>query len=380
MKTYLFIVMTIFTIAWALNRGRAKPSINLGLIDAIVPAYNEEICITTTVNQLMRNPYFNKVIVVNDGSTDGTAAVLKDLARTFDRLVVIHQTNTGKGGALMNGVRHSGADYVLLTDADTVILPERQDIGHLLALIEDGADAVGGIPASDLNGAGFLPHLRATVKLPMIALQRTFQQITGGAPFLISGACGLFRREVLLDVPFSDRTQVEDLDLTWSLMTSGYKVRQSNRCIVYSQECNSLKAEWLRWKRWIIGYAVCMRLHKKLLLTRYGLFSIFPMFLVVVIGIAVYTYFGTIVAASDTPVIQTLMFVFPLLWVVIVTCISAVSAYHYRRVSLLALAPLAVFYVLFAYAIWFIHGYPALFTGRESATRDKPVRYALVVD
>ena len=158
--------------------------------------------------------------------------------------------------------------------------------GYLLREIERGADACGGIPASSLAGAGLLPHIRATVKLPMIALKRTFQQVMGGAPFLISGACGLFRVEVLRAVPLSDRTNVEDLDLTWTLVSKGYRVRQSSRCIVYSQECNSLRSEWLRWRRWIIGYAVCMRLHPRLLISRFGLFSILPMFLLPVAGIA----------------------------------------------------------------------------------------------
>lgn len=67
----------------------------------------------------------------------------------------------------------------------------------MLAEIERGADAVGGIPSTALKGAGLLPHIRATVKLPMIVMKRTLQQLLGGAPFIISGACGMFRTDVL---------------------------------------------------------------------------------------------------------------------------------------------------------------------------------------
>lgn len=84
----------------------------------------------------------------------------------------------------------------------------------MLAEIERGADAVGGIPSTALKGAGLLPHIRATVKLPMIVMKRTLQQLLGGAPFIISGACGMFRTDVLRKFGFSDRTKVEDLDLT----------------------------------------------------------------------------------------------------------------------------------------------------------------------
>lgn len=380
MKTVIFLVVVVVTLLWMLPKWRMKPAERRRCIDVIVPAYNEEICITATVEMLMKNPYFNKIIVVNDGSSDNTQAVLDGLLPKYDRLLALHQSNTGKGGALMNGVGHSQADYVLLTDADTLILPERDDIGYLLAEMENGADAVGGIPASNLNGAGFLPYVRATVKLPMIALKRTFQQITGGAPFLISGACGLFRREVLLAVPFSDRTKVEDLDLTWSLVSKGYKVRQSNHCIVYSQECNSLKSEWLRWKRWIKGYAVCMRLHKKLLLSRFGLFSILPMFVVVLLGIFISSLMMGRVLTGDNPEMLPLILLFPLPWIIITFLITAVSARHYRSFWLLLLAPTAVFYLLLSYAVWIVHGFWSLITGREAKERDKPERYAHVVD
>lgn len=47
----------------------------------------------------------------------------------------------------------------------------------MLAEIEHGADAVGGIPSTALKGAGLLPHIRATVKLPMIIMKRTLQQL-----------------------------------------------------------------------------------------------------------------------------------------------------------------------------------------------------------
>ncbi len=179
-----------------------------------------------------------------------------------------------------------------LSDADTYVPPDQDGMGYMLAEIEHGADAVGGIPSTALKGAGLLPHIRATVKLPMIVMKRTLQQLVGGAPFIISGACGMFRTDVLRKFGFSDRTKVEDLDLTRTLVANGYRIRQANRCIVYPQECNSPREEWRRWRRWIVGYAVCMRLHKRLLFSRFGIFSIFPMLLVVLYGVGIYLTTG----------------------------------------------------------------------------------------
>jgi cellulose synthase/poly-beta-1,6-N-acetylglucosamine synthase-like glycosyltransferase len=377
MKTVLFLMTALVALAWLLARARTKPARRYGSVDAIIPAYNEELCLLGSVRNLLANPYINNLIVVNDGSTDRTASLLDLLAVVHPRVVAVHQANTGKGGALMAGVKRSDAKYVFLTDADTLLPPGGDGLGYMIAEMEKGAHAVGGIPSSNLTGAGLLPHIRATVKMPMIVIKRTFQQILGGSPFIVSGACGLFRTVVLRQVPFSDRTKVEDLDLTWSLVAQGYTVRQTSRCVVYSQECNSLRSEWLRWRRWIVGYAVCMRLHSRLLHTRFGLFSILPMFLVVLLGVGGYgAAIVAVTAAGKAHAIPGMFF--PLLWIAIVSLVGLVSAIHHRRWLLMPLAPAAVVYLVLSYAIWIVHGARGLLTGREPQ-RDKPVRYNHVV-
>ncbi|WP_192979730.1 glycosyltransferase family 2 protein, partial [Escherichia coli] len=230
MKTLLFIFMTIAMLLWFLSTLRRKPCQKKGCIDAIIPAYNEGPCLAQSLDNLLRNPYFCRVICVNDGSTDNTEAVMAEVKRKWgDRFVAVTQKNTGKGGALMHGLKYATCDQVFLSDADTFVPPDNDGMGYMLAEIERGADAVGGIPST-----------------------------------------ALFRTDVLRKFGFSDRTKVEDLDLTWTLVANGYRIRQANRCIVYPQECNSPREEWRRWRRWIVGYAVCMRLHKRLLFSRFG--------------------------------------------------------------------------------------------------------------
>jgi len=376
-KTILFFVMCAAVLAYMLWRLRRPASGNYGQVDVIVPAFNEEPCLEQTLRNLHANKYVHRVICVNDGSTDGTGPALDRWAENARRLVVVHQENTGKGGAIMNGLRHVTTPYVFLTDADTYVPATGDGLGHLLAELEAGAHAVGGVPSSDLRGLGWLGYIRATVKLPMIVLKRTFQQLLGGAPFIISGACGMFRTDVLREVGLSDRTKVEDLDLTWELVGRGYKVRQVNRCVVYPQECKTIREDWRRWRRWIMGYAVCMRLHRKLLLTRFGLFSILPMFLLVVAGVAIHAVAWTQAVMSGAPESIPVL-LFPPIWVAAVCAIGLISALHHGKARLMFLAPLAVLYVLLSYAAWIMHGLGALFTGRELG-RDKPTRYSRVV-
>jgi cellulose synthase/poly-beta-1,6-N-acetylglucosamine synthase-like glycosyltransferase len=377
MRTIIYVVVALISIAAIMWRRRLKPLRLHRSIDAVIPAYNEETCIADSVARLMENPYLNRVIVVNDGSTDGTAAMLDTLQTRYPRLKVVHQENTGKGGALMNGIRRADAQFVFLTDADTLVPNDDDGLGYLLAEMAAGADAVGGVPLSDLDGAGLLPHIRASTKLIVISVLRTLQQMVGGSPFLVSGACGLFRREMLLQVPFSDRTKVEDLDLTWSLISKGYKVRQSTRCIVYSQECNSLRAEWRRWRRWIAGYAVCMRLHRGLLLSRFGLLTIVPVALSSFVAMGFMAH-GLWPAIERGEWLRLPLYLFPWQWMAIVYAIGAVGAIHHRKFSLVLLAPAALVYVVMSYFVWMTHGIAGLFTGAEP-TRDKPERYVHVV-
>ena len=377
MKTYLFIAMVLLTSLYLLARFRVRPSDHPASVDAIVPAFNEALVIEQSLINLIRNPYLRRVICVDDGSTDGTPDIAARLMRHTPKLLVVSKDNGGKGSAIMAGLEHVTSDYVFLTDADTYVPFRSKGLGYMIAELERGADAVGGVPSSDLRGGGLLGYVRASVKLPMICIKRTFQQILGGAPFIISGACGMFRTDVLREVGLTDRTNVEDLDLTWTLIARGHKVRHVNRSVVYPQECKTLRDEWKRWRRWIMGYAVCMRLHWRLIFSRFGLFSMLPMFLVVVLGVATYGWnWGSAVAKGHPETLPTLMF--PMAWLGIVIALGGISAWHHNKFRLLWMAPLALMYVILAYAVWLTHGIQGLITGREYG-RDKPTRYNRVV-
>jgi len=176
---------------------------------------------------------------------------------------------------------------------------------------------------------------------------------------------------------FSDRTRVEDLDLTWTLLAHGYKVRFAPRCIVYPQECRHLRDEWRKWRRWIVGYAVCMRLHKHSLLTRFGIGSIFPMFAVVWFGTISYANIWIAHAVQGEFYLIPLS-VFPLSWIVVVFLLAGIQSWRHKNIWLPVLAPLSVLHVLMTYVVWIVHGIAGFFTGREPE-RDKPTRYVQIM-
>jgi len=110
-------------------------------VSIVVPAYNEEGTIGPVLDRLVALDLDCEIIVVNDGSTDGTAQVLA--ARSDERVLVENKPNGGKGTALRRGFELAHGDVVVVQDSDLELDPN--NIPSLVAPIErDEADVVYG--------------------------------------------------------------------------------------------------------------------------------------------------------------------------------------------------------------------------------------------
>ena len=110
-------------------------------IAIVIPAYNEEATIFDVVQAALKQS--EKVIVVDDGSADGTRDILNELARQKKIKTVFHDQNMGKGSAVRSGLEQASGDLILIQDADLEYDP--RDYPALLQPIqEDIADVVYG--------------------------------------------------------------------------------------------------------------------------------------------------------------------------------------------------------------------------------------------
>lgn len=119
-------------------------------VSITMPAYNEEDNIEKTVRECMdtlrKEQISGEVIVTNDGSLDGTLAILQKLEEEFDNLRLIDlEQNVGYGGALKKAIDLSEGRYVVTTDSDGQF--DIADLPRLLKKIQEGYDCVTGYRA-----------------------------------------------------------------------------------------------------------------------------------------------------------------------------------------------------------------------------------------
>ncbi|MBN1902878.1 glycosyltransferase family 2 protein, partial [Candidatus Sumerlaeota bacterium] len=120
------------------------------LLSVIMPVYNEKNTIRQIVERVQAVPIPKEIIIVDDGSKDGTRDILQELSKQENIKVFLHRKNKGKGAALSTGLQHISGDYVIFQDADLEYHPE--EYPRLLEPIRKGdADVVYG---SRFKGAG----------------------------------------------------------------------------------------------------------------------------------------------------------------------------------------------------------------------------------
>ncbi len=224
----------------------------------IVPAYNEIAGIEPAVRSLLASDHPVEVIVVDDGSTDGTADLVESLDLPYVR--VIRQENAGKPAALNTGIAAARAELLVMVDGDTVFEPDA-----VRMLVQPFADpTVGAVSgnAKVVNRGGLLGRWQHIEYVVGFNLDRRLFDLAECMP-TVPGAVGAFRRSALLAVGgVGEETLAEDTDLTMALCRDGWRVVYEERAKAWTEAPASLSALWRQRYRWCYGTLQAMWKHR----------------------------------------------------------------------------------------------------------------------
>ena len=182
-------------------------------VSVVIPAYNEAAGIAATVRSMAASRYRGRleIIVVDDGSTDDTAAIARGLG--IPDVYVITQPNTGKPGALNRGIAEARSEILVLVDGDTVFEPGT--IERLVAPLSD--PEIGAVSGNTKvgNRGGFIGGWQHLEYVMGFNLDRRMYDMLGVMP-TVPGAIGAFRRQALRQVGWvSHDTLAEDTTSPW---------------------------------------------------------------------------------------------------------------------------------------------------------------------
>ena len=189
-----------------------------GCVSVIVPVYNEVAHVDELLQAIHASPVKKEIIIVDDGSTDGTREKLRSMPLANDVTVVFHEKNCGKGAAIRTALAYARGEYVLIQDSDLEYDP--QDYAALLRPLEQReANVVYGVrpdrPERGLRfflGAKLLTHLT---------------NLLYGAGIHDEATCyKVFRRSLLADVRLECRRFEFCPEVTAKLCRMGEKIAE----------------------------------------------------------------------------------------------------------------------------------------------------------
>jgi cellulose synthase/poly-beta-1,6-N-acetylglucosamine synthase-like glycosyltransferase len=334
---------------WQEVRWRLLGSDVAPLITILAPAHNEEASVAESVRSLLTLRYPSlEVVLVNDGSTDGT---LEALEREFDlvavhaapirrrletrpirglyrsrrtsALVVVDKENGGKADALNAGLQVATGELACAIDADTLVEPDALQRMIRPFLLDDDVVAAGGT-LRVVNGAEvhagrvtrqraplrFLPGVQAVEYLRAFLAGRVGWNRLGGN-LIISGAFGLFRREPMIEAGgYRHDTVGEDMELVVRMRRRAREQGEPDRIVfvpdpvAWTEVPRRLRILARQRDRWHRGLADVIERHRRVVFNpRYGAMGLVvaPYFVLVELLAPVVELVGVVAVAIGLP-------------------------------------------------------------------------------
>ncbi len=237
-------------------------------ISVVIPTYNRKSFLEKSLISLFKQTYTKgkyEIIVVDDGSTDSTESMIKNLQQDNKNLIYLRQKNKGPASAKNQGVLSSKGKIIVFIDSDCIVLKPFLEIVDTCFNRNLGIAAYVGsivlIPKSHF----FLPLYRfCKMTEPQIQNDQIFDKPNPLAPFY--SGCGAIRKSVFQAIGgFNEcfKWAGEDTDLGFKVMEAGYKICSSSEMAALHHEKNFIREYIKRNYLFAIADALNFKIHFK---------------------------------------------------------------------------------------------------------------------
>jgi cellulose synthase/poly-beta-1,6-N-acetylglucosamine synthase-like glycosyltransferase/peptidoglycan/xylan/chitin deacetylase (PgdA/CDA1 family) len=238
-------------------------------VSILIPAYNEKENIGATVESVIASTYYpREILVIDDGSTDGTADEVHKVIAAYpnEGVRVVSIPNGGKAHALNIGIADSQYSIIVVLDADAVL-----DSQAVSKFIPHFADPLVGAVAG---------KVRTTDSSHFLDISQTLEYAIGqnidktafstiGAVGVVPGPAGAWRKSFLLEAGgFHTDTLVEDQEMTLTMLHMGKKVIYEEGAVAYTETPHTIKNFLKQRFRWVYGTMQAFWKHKSIMIER----------------------------------------------------------------------------------------------------------------
>lgn len=229
------------------------------LVSVVIPAWNEEVGIISTIRSVLANDYEPlEIVVVNDGSTDGTDRLVREFMAKYSKmyayarksLTYYYKENGGKGKALNYAIERAKGEIIVTVDADSIA-----DSHMIKNLVRYFADETVDAVVGNVKVAGKIGFLNLLQRLEyLFGFYHKRAHSVLGAEYIYGGACAAFRKSTTFDKIglFDDTSITEDIEMSMRTRYYGQTAVYADDAICYTEGASSvlgLVKQRLRWKK-----------------------------------------------------------------------------------------------------------------------------------
>lgn len=239
-------------------------------VSVIIPAFNEEKVIASTVERILANDHADlHVLVVDDGSRDATADIVEERFGADARVSLLRIANGGKANALNAGLAHATGDVIVALDADTQFASDT-----ISRLVRWFTDARVGAVAGNAKVGNRMNIITRWQALEYIVSQNLERRALAALDTLtvVPGAVGAWRKSVLEELGgFTASTLAEDQDLTIAVQRAGYRVLFDASAVAWTEAPATIRGFAKQRFRWAFGTLQCLWKYRAMTFNpRYG--------------------------------------------------------------------------------------------------------------